>query len=62
MTQASATPTLNDTAAQFLDAFRKNLDGVGQYWLNSILDAREIEDWLHSGARMAVRLHIRRQA
>ncbi|CAI7676390.1 unnamed protein product [Penicillium discolor] len=62
MTQASATPTLNDTAAQFLDAFRKNLDGVGQYWLNSILDAREIEDWLHSGALMAVRLHIRRQA
>ncbi|PLB48704.1 hypothetical protein P170DRAFT_475052 [Aspergillus steynii IBT 23096] len=50
---ASAGSGLNNDVNSYLSAFSKNLDGVGQYWLDSLNDAREIEDWLHDGASMA---------
>lgn len=44
----------NNDANSYMSAFRKNLDGVGRYWLSSQNDARDIENWLRDGANMAV--------
>lgn len=51
---ASVDEGTSDEVNAYLAAFRKTVDGINQYWLHGLNDAREIEDWLHDGAEMMV--------
>ncbi|KAI1639325.1 hypothetical protein F4809DRAFT_596639 [Biscogniauxia mediterranea] len=52
-TPEPSSTSVKDLKTDYFDAFRKHIEVLAGYWSSTLIDARQIEDWLKLGASAA---------